>query len=285
MADQQKTNVPNLCKKNNSAIRQPFDYQRLTRAMAALKAFLPPPEQREGNNDAKREAQLTQPTDNDSVTQPSEAHPTYALPDAPIPEFQSMQTWCLKDLVRTEPGRYKDEERDRELAKQELVRRGFTKFDEPAGYRPDLSLIDFFCHRSGSHECAKCGCNPTPFPAMFLAPDAVWKFYAKPPDKSGLIICLDCFQKLVAQEDGGAYERLNGKIAGWPYGYPLPDGGYEELFSMTQPEMDEFYERSVQKGFWRWLETKRDYTPAFWIRHKQGYWVTLQYARRWKLQP
>jgi hypothetical protein len=187
-----------------------------------------------------------------------------------IPEFQSFQTWHLKELVRTEPGRYKEEERDRELAKQELVRRGFTKADEPAGYRPDLSLLDFFCHRSGSHECARCGYNPTPFPAMFLAPDKVWKFYAKPPEKTSLLICLDCFKKIVAEKDGGAYERLNGKIAGWPFGYPLPDGGYEELFSMTQAGIDAFYERSVSTGYWRWLEQKRDYTPAFGSGTRKG---------------
>jgi hypothetical protein len=91
---------------------------------------------------------------------------------------------------------------------------------------------------------------------MFLAPDVVWKFYANPPENSSLLICLDCFKKLVAEKDGGAFERLNGKIAGWPYGYPLPDGGYEELFSMTKAEMDAFYKRSVESGYWRWLETK-----------------------------
>jgi hypothetical protein len=194
-----------------------------------------------------------------------------------IPDFQSFQTWHLKMLVRTEPGRYKEEERDRELAKEELVRRGFTKFDEPAGYRPDLSLLEYFSHHPGAHECARCDYNPTPLPAMFLAPKAVWNFYAK--EKSGLLICLDCFKKMVAEKDGGAYARLNGKIAGWPFGYPLPAGGYEELFSMTQTDMDEFYERSAAQGYWRWLEKKRDYTPAFWIRHKDGYWVTLEQAR------
>jgi hypothetical protein len=52
---------------------------------------------------------------------------------------------------------------------------------------------------------------------------------------------------------------------------------------MTQAGMDEFYERSVQRGYWRWLETKRDYTPAFWIRHQDGYWVTLERARKMKV--
>jgi hypothetical protein len=66
-----------------------------------------------------------------------------------IPDFQSLQTWHLKDMFRTEPGRYADEELDKQLARQELIRRGFTKFDEPAGYRPEPSLLDENSFKTG----------------------------------------------------------------------------------------------------------------------------------------
>jgi hypothetical protein len=99
-------------------------------------------------------------------------------------------------------------------------------------------------------QCAHCGIKN---PMFFLSPEAVWEFYVPVKDRKK-ILCLTCFKTLVDWKDGGAFELLHGKVAGWPGGYPLPRGGYAELDAMTDREVGEFYHLADGLGHWKWLD-------------------------------
>jgi hypothetical protein len=92
-------------------------------------------------------------------------------------------------------------------------------------------------------------------PRLFLVPDSVWEFYVKPQDRNK-ILCLVCFKTLVNWKDGGEFEQLKGKVAGWPMpGFPLPDGGYKELWSMSAEQRADFFRSAKRSGYWDWLKT------------------------------
>jgi hypothetical protein len=103
-------------------------------------------------------------------------------------------------------------------------------------------------------KCDLCGVRATEvtWPLTFLVPDHVWAFYIPPPCRR-LFICLGCWKKIVAERDQGAYQAVHGLPAGWPSGYPLPPGGYEELDGMTEPQVAEWYARAAAMSGFRWL--------------------------------
>jgi hypothetical protein len=90
------------------------------------------------------------------------------------------------------------------------------------------------------------------WPLSFLVPDPVWAFYIPPPCRR-LFICLVCWKQIVAERDQGAYQAEHGLPAGWPGGYPLPPGGYEELTAMSDAEHDAGYGRAAAMPGFRWL--------------------------------
>jgi hypothetical protein len=103
-----------------------------------------------------------------------------------------------------------------------------------------------------SNFCPNCG-EPSPEP--FLAPDPVWQFYVEPRFQKRSL-CLECFEAFVAKKDGGVFERKRGKVAGWPGGYPLPEGGYEKFFQMTVAQKAKFYDWAARSGYWDWLDQR-----------------------------
>jgi hypothetical protein len=89
-----------------------------------------------------------------------------------------------------------------------------------------------------------------------MVPGLVWKFYVKPQDRDK-VLCLVCFTTPIDWKDGGAFEQAHGKAAGmaFPGFFPLPDGGYEELSSMTRAEKERFFAWACESGYWDWLKS------------------------------
>jgi hypothetical protein len=100
------------------------------------------------------------------------------------------------------------------------------------------------------NRCAHCGKKK---PYHFLVPDCVWEFYVKLQDRKK-ILCLTCYKTLVDWKDGGEFQHANGKIAGHSGDYPLPDGGYDELFSMSKEEQLGFVLYAYESGDWDWIK-------------------------------
>jgi hypothetical protein len=107
---------------------------------------------------------------------------------------------------------------------------------------------------SAAVTCELCGTSTTAskWPLGFLVPDPVWTFYIPAPCRR-LFICLGCWKTIVAERDQGAYQAEHGFPAGWPGGYPLPPGGYEELDGMTAPQLEAWYARADAMPGFRWL--------------------------------
>ena len=105
--------------------------------------------------------------------------------------------------------------------------------------------------RKKSADCQLCHGRPQPF----IVRDSVWQFYI-PAKQRHLNICLPCWQRIVQQRDQSAYQAEHGLPAGWPKGYPLPPGGYAELFKMSEPQRDEFFARARHMPGFQWLVKK-----------------------------
>jgi hypothetical protein len=89
-----------------------------------------------------------------------------------------------------------------------------------------------------------------PSPEPFLAPDPVWQFYVEPRFQKRAL-CLACFKALI-----GVFERKHGKAAGWPGGFPLPDGGYKKFWKMTVARKAKFYDWAARSDYWGWLDQR-----------------------------
>jgi hypothetical protein len=57
--------------------------------------------------------------------------------------------------------------------------------------------------------CERCG---SPWPAMFMVPDRVWRHYILSLGDGDKRLCLDCFKLIVRLTDDGRYMRKHGKL-------------------------------------------------------------------------
>jgi hypothetical protein len=75
--------------------------------------------------------------------------------------------------------------------------------------RPLAAFVDFDgVFQLRWSRCERCG---SPWPAMFMVPDRVWRHYILSLGDGEKMLCLDCFKLIVRLTDGGRYMRKHGE--------------------------------------------------------------------------
>jgi|SRR5581483_7369186 len=119
------------------------------------------------------------------------------------------------------------------------------------------------CSCCGTWVCDKCNdphndrcvitcprCKRTDPYGMITVPDDVWRFYC-PIEWQRRVLCLDCWNALVQENDGGKYQTKHG-LPAWR-GCPLPPGGLAQLEAMSEDQIREFLASTEDMPGYLWL--------------------------------